>query len=195
MRSPSSIIRNKRSKHALVGWLFPILLWPLIIVGSADGQHLAVIAPDGSKPSLHAAESIADSLSNKLAIVDASLASTAFASADIENPFNLSLEEAKRAGAAIGAEAFILVRAETLRRSSTTQPVYYESYSTERGSYLRLLISGDLLDHWQLGRLLARHIDQWSERGLEYHLSTNPNRTAHQPGNYFRASTGSRFAK
>jgi|KBSMisStaDraftv2_1062788.scaffolds.fasta_scaffold09588_2 TonB family protein len=129
MRSPGFITRNRKSKHALVGWLFPILLWPLIIVGSADGQHVAVIAPDGTKSSLRAAESIGDSLSNKLAIVDASLANTAFASADIENPFNLSLEEAKRAGAAIGAEAFILVRAETLRRSSTTRPAYYESYS------------------------------------------------------------------
>ena len=129
MRSPSFIIRNKKTKRRLAGGLLPVLLWPLVIAGPVDGQRLAILAPDGTNTSLRAAESITDTLSNKLLVVDASLAKTAFASADVEDSFNLSLDEGKRAGAAIGAEAFILIKAETLRRSSTARPAYYESYA------------------------------------------------------------------
>jgi len=100
-----------------------------MIAGTAQAQRLAVIAPDRTESSRHAGELIADSMSTRLRIVDSSLADTAFASAGVEDPFNLSLDEAKRAGAAIGTQGYILVKSETIRRSSTARDSYYESYA------------------------------------------------------------------
>lgn len=55
------------------------------------------------------------------------MSDAAFRSTPIDNPFNLTAEESKRIGSAIGCDYFLLVRSANLRRSSTQRPEYYES--------------------------------------------------------------------
>jgi TonB family protein len=53
----------------------------------------------------------------------------AFRSANPEKPFNLTIEEAKVIGAAIGCDFFLLVEAVNLKRYSSILKEYYESYA------------------------------------------------------------------
>ena len=57
------------------------------------------------------------------------MSKAAFSSVETENPFNLYVKEAKNIGARIGCNYFILVKSETLRRSSFEKNKYYESYA------------------------------------------------------------------
>lgn len=65
----------------------------------------------------------------KFRLLDEELARAVFNSAKIENPFNLSLEEAKNLGAGIDCDFFFVIKSETLRRSSFQKAVYFESYA------------------------------------------------------------------
>jgi TonB family protein len=62
-----------------------------------------------------------------LQILDDDLTRSAVAGLKIENPFNLSLAEAKNLGAATDCNYFFVVKDETLRRSSSSNEVYFES--------------------------------------------------------------------
>lgn len=70
-----------------------------------------------------------NSLSNNFKVLDDTLSETAFNSAKYEKPFNLSLEESKNVGAAIGCDYFLLLKAENQRRYSLEKKEYYESYA------------------------------------------------------------------
>lgn len=74
------------------------------------------------------------------------MSETAFLSAGAEKPFNLTNEEAKTIGAAIGCEFFLLVRAENLRRYSFEKKEYFESFAAVYAVSAR---SGRLV-HWKL---------------------------------------------
>lgn len=65
-----------------------------------------------------------------LAIVDRDLARTAARGAGYQGSLNLSLAEARDVGAAIGCDFYFLGDAQTLRRSPSTGPAYYESYAS-----------------------------------------------------------------
>lgn len=75
------------------------------------------------------AENLANSLSENFKIIDDSLSEAAFSSIETENPFNQTISEAKNIGARIGCNYFILIKSETLRRSSFQKDEYYESYA------------------------------------------------------------------
>ena len=70
-----------------------------------------------------------DRLGQKLKVLDDSLTETAYLSAAPVTPFNLTTEESKKIGAAIGCEFFILLRSATQRRSAFHRLEYYESYA------------------------------------------------------------------
>ena len=92
-------------------------------------QKLAVIAPEKINRSAPFAAKLADSLSGKLNVLDASLSETAFRSSVYENPFNLSTAQAKSMGAAIGADYFLLVKAANQRRSTFEKKDFHESFA------------------------------------------------------------------
>jgi hypothetical protein len=108
-----------------------LCVFALILFHPAFSQKIAVLTPDETVPSQNFAAEIEKKLSAGYAVLDASLSKTAFRSAafEIENPFNLSVEEAVNVGRAIGCHYFLLVKHETLRRASLKKDDYYESYA------------------------------------------------------------------
>jgi TonB family protein len=109
--------------------MFRLLSLTLLLASCAAAQKLALITPDSKDKSRNYAEAMADSLEGRFTILDQSMSSTAFGSAELETPFNLTAEKAAAAGAAMGCDIFVLLRADTLRRSAFGRPGYYESYA------------------------------------------------------------------
>lgn len=104
------------------------ILFPLLAT-FAVGQRVAVFAPDGSEVGKEFAQLIAEAAAARSRIIDASIAESAFQSVSPATPFNLTTSDAKRIGAAIGSDAFVLVRAATQRRSASGRSDYFESYA------------------------------------------------------------------
>lgn len=77
------------------------------------------------------ADSLASSLSSdaRLAIVDREQGRAAALGAGYNGSLNMTLEEARDLGAAIDCDFFITGEAQTLRRSPSVGPTYYEAYA------------------------------------------------------------------
>jgi len=101
----------------------------LLLTFVVSGQRIAVLTPDKTEKSVNFAESLENHLSDKLKVLDDSMSESAYSSAVPATPFNLTTEESKRIGSAIGCEFFILLRAATQRRSAFGRAEYYESYA------------------------------------------------------------------
>jgi TonB family protein len=106
------------------------IIFLLLSSHSISAQRIAILYPEQSGLAGSAGAVMEKSLrSTGATIVDAALANAAFSSAAIDQPFNLDLDEARRVGAAIGCDGFILIRSETLQRTSSATPTYFESYA------------------------------------------------------------------
>ena len=103
-------------------------VFALILVFPLFAQKIAVLAPEKNGQSENFAKKFTASLSEKFKVLDLSLSETAFLSAAVEKPFNMTREEAKTVGAAIGCEFFLIVKAENLKRYSLEKE-YFESYA------------------------------------------------------------------
>ncbi|MEO6590125.1 MAG: hypothetical protein ABIP06_12560, partial [Pyrinomonadaceae bacterium] len=90
---------------------------------------VAVLKPEKNGQSQILAEKIEAEFSNEFKVLNSSLAETAFFSSAFEKPFNMTTDEAKNIGAAIGCHYFLLVKAELLRRSAFKREEFYEAYS------------------------------------------------------------------
>ena len=66
----------------------------------------------------------------KFSMIDRALSGAAARGASYAGSLNMTLEEARDLGAAIGSDFFITGNAETLRRSPSTGPIYYEAYAS-----------------------------------------------------------------
>src|SRR5215204_885623 len=66
----------------------------------------------------------------KLTVLDRGLGRAAARGVGYAGSLNLTLAEARALGAAVGCDFFITGDAQTLRRSSSARPVYFESYAT-----------------------------------------------------------------
>ncbi|MBA3631432.1 MAG: TonB family protein [Acidobacteria bacterium] len=115
--------KNNLCKFALIVISFLSLTFPVA------AQKLAVLVPEKTAQTKQFAEKLETSLSPNFKILDDSLSEIAFLSAKHEKPFNLSLEEAKNVGAAIGCDYFLLIKAENLVRYSFERKEYQESYA------------------------------------------------------------------
>ena len=118
----------------------------LFFAVAANAQKAAVFAPDKSAVSVEFAEKLSDKLGEKLKIPDASLSETALRSVEIENVFNLSLDESKNIGAVVGCDFFILIKGAVTRRESLDKAAYFETYAVV---YLVSSRTGKLV-LWQL---------------------------------------------
>lgn len=101
----------------------------VVAAAGASARSLAVIANDKSKISDAFTAAISIELGKKYRIVDTEIANAAFWSFKFPVAANLSLEESRAAGSAIGCDDLILIDAATVRRSSSKRPEYYESYA------------------------------------------------------------------
>src|SRR5450432_2797287 len=68
--------------------------------------------------------------SNELKIVDGDLSHAAAHGVGYAGSLNLSVQEARDLGAAIGCDFYILGDSQTLRRASSTGPAYFEAYAS-----------------------------------------------------------------
>ena len=118
---------NRQLKFSIQ--IFFCLLTAHCYLLAAHAQKIAVIVPEKNGLGENFAEKFQNSLSMKFKILDDSLSEAAFRSAVFENPFNLSIGEAKNIGAAIGCEYFLLIKSATQRRSAFQKEEYYESYA------------------------------------------------------------------
>jgi TonB family protein len=66
--------------------------------------------------------------SSEVSVADADLSRAAAKGIGYSGSLNLTLDEARDLGAALATEFYIIGDAQTLRRSSSQSPVYYESY-------------------------------------------------------------------
>ncbi len=123
-------IGNFRFLTFFIQYLFSILLLAACCLPpTVCAQKIAVLAPDKNDASRIFAEKLEDAFSKNVKILDVSLSDAAFRAQTFEKPFNLTLTEAKNIGAAIGADFFLLVKAENLRRASLAKGDFYESYA------------------------------------------------------------------
>ena len=93
---------------------------------------LAVLDFGDSTLARQAADTLAANLKHEpsLAILDRDQVRAAAGGAGYAGAINLSLNEARELGASLGSDFFILGDAQTLRRSPSTGPVYFESYAS-----------------------------------------------------------------
>ena len=114
----------------------------LILSGTVVASvRIAIIVPEKSSQARKVADSLEAGLSDRFRIVDRSLAEAIFQSRSFERPFNLSTDESRQLGAIIGCNFFILVRSNTLRRTSFEKEKYWESHAAK---YLVITRTGRL---------------------------------------------------
>ncbi|HVF46963.1 MAG TPA: hypothetical protein VNA17_05295, partial [Pyrinomonadaceae bacterium] len=92
-------------------------------------QKIAILSPDATKTSRDFAARLGEVLSETFTVLDLDLARAAHASTATETPFNLTAEESKRLGSAIGSDFFVLIRAANQPRSSFQKPQYHEAHA------------------------------------------------------------------
>jgi hypothetical protein len=109
-------------------YIFLFGLHVLLAVAS-DAQTIAFLTPDKAAASREFAGSLGERLGEKFKVLDDSLAESAYLSVAPDTPFNLTTDQSKRIGAAIGCDAFILIRSATQRRSAFQRAEYYEAYA------------------------------------------------------------------
>lgn len=90
-------------------------------------QRFAITAPDDTEASVAFAERLASEIGKRHMVLDASLVRAASSATHPESPYNMTRDDARTVAAAIGCDALVMVRAATLRRSSSARPEYYES--------------------------------------------------------------------
>ena len=114
-----------------------MLVWPGInpsAVGQTPARPvtLAVLEFGDSSIGRLASEKLAANLKHEtgILVLDRDQVSAAARGAGYAGSINLSLNEARDLGAALGSDFFILGDAQTLRRSPSAGPVYFESYAS-----------------------------------------------------------------
>ncbi len=144
--------RLKNIKFIKVG----VFLCLLLLTTTIFSQKVAVLAPENTTLEIAFADKLSEKLSDKFKISDVDLSKTVFRGYEFENPYNLSLEESKNIGAAIGCHYFLLIKAATTRRESLDKPANYESYAAV---FLVSSRSGQLIS-WQLKSFQAAAPEQ-----------------------------------
>jgi hypothetical protein len=137
MRSPSFTI------------LKTILAVVFVVSGavSASATSVAILSPDGSSLGQELAEELAAGLKARgIKVTDPDMAAAAYRSASPETPFNMTSDAARRLGAVIGSDFFILIKPTLQRRNSSAKKDYFEAYAA---IYLVSSRTGHLVD-WKL---------------------------------------------
>jgi TonB family protein len=113
----------------------------LLLASAAVAQHPArptrtAVLDFGKDPTgLRAAAAIRDTLQPKeeahaTTVIDRDQTNAAARGAGFEGSLNLTIQEARDIGAAIGSDFYFIGEAQTLRRVPSTRPAYYEAYAT-----------------------------------------------------------------
>jgi TonB family protein len=114
-----------------------LLFWICLLVVSTKAQtsprptKIAVLNFSETGTGKLASEKFSKALAatQSLSVVDLDLARAAARGAHYTGSLNMELSEARNLGAAIGCDFFVIGDAQTVRRSPSTGPVYFESYA------------------------------------------------------------------
>ena len=117
-----SFISRTRSIAAVLVFAFVLALFS----SNALAQRIAILTPKQDAQNDAIAQEFLAAFGPQA--VDLALADSAYRSVKFEDPFNLTVTQGKQIGAVIGCSGFVIIKAETLRRTSSAKPVYYESY-------------------------------------------------------------------
>jgi TonB family protein len=111
----------------------------LLLGSSAIAQsrptRLAVLDFGKNPTGLRAAAAIRETLNTKeevreFAVIDRDQSNAAALGAGFEGSLNLTIQQARDLGAAMGCDFYFIGEAQTLRRVPSTKPAYYESFAT-----------------------------------------------------------------
>jgi TonB family protein len=127
-------IHQKISRLVILTFCF-FLAGPIAF--SQTRVRLAVLDFGQSRTGLKAADRIRELLRSAVPggdlhfdVTDPDLARTAAAGAGFKGSLNLTLQEARDYGAAIGCDYYFIGDGQTFKRSPSEDPVYYESYAS-----------------------------------------------------------------
>lgn len=112
-----------------------LLLLAEAALAQSRPTRLAVLDFGKDPTGLRAAAAIRETLHPKeelreFTIIDRDQTSAAATGASFAGSLNLTIQQARDLGAVIGCDFYFIGEAQTLRRSPSTKPVYYESYAT-----------------------------------------------------------------
>lgn len=109
--------------------LIAVLTLMLAAGTAARAQRIAVVAPVETATSTRFAEEFEAAAGRVARVIDGSLASAAFRSANPETPFNMTVEQGRIIGSAIGCEYFVVIRADVINRYSLAKKEYFEAFA------------------------------------------------------------------
>lgn len=109
--------------------LKPLTLAAVILIAATCTftQRVAVLAPDSSDLSRRLSPLFEKALQETCELIDSDIARSAFESSKFDAPYNLTTEQTRQAGRAIGGDFFVLIRSGVQRRSSFERQEYYEA--------------------------------------------------------------------
>ena len=156
----------------LIGAIALLIVFPLSTSSQTPARRLNVSVLDFGDSSVgrQAADLLAASVKREtnLSIMDRDLTRAAARGVSYSGSLNLSRVEAHNLGAALGCDFYILGDAQTLRRSPSTGPVYFESYAS---IFLVSARTGRLVS-WERPNFRADN-PQAAEKSLMTELSGN----------------------
>lgn len=119
---------------------FVVLLVALApVLASAQGRRVSVAVLDlgAAQTGMRVSERLTKLLSGaaaggqtKVALLDRGLSRAAARGVGYAGSLNMTLGEARALGASIGCDFYLMGDAQTVRRSSSSRPVYFESYAS-----------------------------------------------------------------
>ena len=142
---PAAGIERGQAPFLTVSVSVLTFLLTCVLAPVAAAKCVAVVVPDGSVNSREMITLLADALNDT---ADIDMAQAAFKAVAPATAFNMTTVESKRAGAAVGCEYMILVKADVLRRNSSSRPEYYEAFAA---IYTVSSRTGRLVD-WRLAK-------------------------------------------
>ncbi|HEX6189855.1 MAG TPA: energy transducer TonB [Pyrinomonadaceae bacterium] len=128
----SKRIHSPAWKQLAVAAFLAFLICPAVNAQTSTRPiEIAVVGFGDSETARRVTEQIGESFrANQFRIIDGDRARAAAHGVGYKGSLNLTLEEARNLASAIGCDFFITGAAQTLRRSPSTSPVYFESYAS-----------------------------------------------------------------
>jgi TonB family protein len=123
----NSALGNKMTRLIRISCLLFLSSIPCL-AQNARPVTVSVLDLGNSQMAKHLGDQLRTKLRSQLHVPDADLVGAAARGIGYTGSLNLSLEEARDLGTALASDYYIVGDAQTLRRSSSQRPIYYESY-------------------------------------------------------------------
>ncbi|HMJ26799.1 MAG TPA: hypothetical protein VK475_13260, partial [Pyrinomonadaceae bacterium] len=124
-----------KKRNRLPAIVLGLLLLTSTGVAQSRPTRLAILDFGKEKTGQRAAAAVRETLHSKegsqeFTVIDRDQAGAAALGAGFEGSLNLTIQQARDLGTTMDCDFFVIGEAQTLRRSPSTKPVYYEAYAT-----------------------------------------------------------------